>query len=32
MFQDGITGVIFSFLGSAYIQIVIFFLLVRVFR
>lgn len=27
MFQDGISGVIFSFLGSAYIQIVIFFLL-----
>ena len=27
MFQDGIIGVIFSFLGSAYIQIVIFFLL-----
>jgi hypothetical protein len=26
MFQDGISGVIFSFLGSAYIQIVIFFL------
>jgi len=27
MFQDGISGVIFSFLSSAYIQIVIFFLL-----
>jgi len=27
MFQDGIIGVIVSFLGSAYIQIVIFFLL-----
>jgi hypothetical protein len=27
MFQDGIIGVIFSFLGSAYIQLVIFFLL-----
>jgi len=27
MFQDGISGVIFNFLGSAYIQIVIFFLL-----
>ena len=27
MFQDGIIGVILSFLGSAYIQIVIFFLL-----
>ncbi len=27
MFQDGISGVIFGFLGSAYIQIVIFFLL-----
>jgi hypothetical protein len=27
MFQNGIIGVIFSFLGSAYIQIVIFFLL-----
>jgi hypothetical protein len=27
MFQDGIIGMIFSFLGSAYIQIVIFFLL-----
>ena len=26
MFQDGISGVIFSFLGSAYIQIIIFFL------
>ena len=31
MFQDGITGVIFSFLGSAYIQIVIFFLLCAYF-
>ena len=27
MFQDGIFGVIVSFLSSAYIQIVIFFLL-----
>jgi hypothetical protein len=27
MFQDGVIGIIFSFLGSAYIQIVIFFLL-----
>jgi hypothetical protein len=27
MFQDGNSGIIFSFLGSAYIQIIIFFLL-----
>ena len=32
MFQDGIIGVIISFLGSAYIQIIIFFLLGAVFR
>jgi len=31
MFQDGIIGIIFSFLGSAYIQIFIFFLLTAYF-
>ena len=31
MFQDGISGIIFNLLGSAYIQIVIFFLLCAYF-